>query len=66
MAELFQELETAMRKVVVARDRLQAAGARVLYREARMFHGIDPVFIHVLQNWLADLARDVPALERGS
>ena len=48
-----------------ARDRLTAAGARVLYREARMFHGIDPVFIHILQNWLADL-HHVPALEWGS
>lgn len=37
-----------------ARDRLQAAGARVLYRESRMFHGIDPVFVHILQNWLAE------------
>jgi len=37
-----------------ARQRLQAAGARVLYRESRMFHGIDPVFIHVLHNWLTD------------
>ena len=31
-----------------------------------MFHGIDSVFVHVLQNWLADLADDVPALERSS
>jgi phospholipase/carboxylesterase len=38
-----------------ARDRLKAAGTRVLYRESRMFHGIDPVFVHVLQNWLAGL-----------
>ena len=37
-----------------ARRRLQAARAHVLYRESRMFHGIDPVFIHVLHNWLAD------------
>lgn len=37
-----------------ARHRLEAAGARVLYRESRMFHGIDPVFLHVLHNWVAD------------
>jgi phospholipase/carboxylesterase len=37
-----------------ARRRLEAAGAAVLYRESRMFHGIDPVFVHVLQNWIAD------------
>ena len=44
-----------------ARRRLQSAGAQVLYRESRMFHGIDPVFIHVLHNWLAET---VPAAER--
>lgn len=44
-----------------SRRRLEAAGARVLYRESRMFHSIDPVFVHVLQNWLADITRDVPA-----
>lgn len=49
-----------------ARRQLDTAGARVLYREARMFHGIDPVFVHVLQNWLADLTHDIPALEPGS
>jgi hypothetical protein len=46
MAELFQELETAMRKVVVARDRLQAASpdtpdyqaARTEYLEATVHH----------------------------
>ncbi len=43
-----------------ARRRLEAAGAHVLYRETRMFHGIDPVFVHMLQNWLADLT-DVSA-----
>jgi hypothetical protein len=32
-----------------------AAGTRVLYCESRMFHGIDPVFVHVLQNWLAGI-----------
>ena len=43
-----------------ARRRLQAAGARVLYREPRMFHDVDPVFLHVLNDWLAD---SVPAAE---
>jgi phospholipase/carboxylesterase len=49
-----------------ARRRLEAAGARVLYRESRMFHGIDPVFVHVLQNWLADAISPLPAAERRS
>ena len=35
-----------------ARRRLEAAGLDVLYRESPMFHSIDPVFLHVLQNWL--------------
>jgi phospholipase/carboxylesterase len=39
-----------------ARRRLEAAGARVLYRESPIFHGIDPTFIPVLQAWLADVA----------
>jgi phospholipase/carboxylesterase len=43
-----------------ARRRLEAAGARVLYRESRMFHDVDPVFLHVLRNWLADV---VPAAQ---
>ena len=42
-----------------ARRRLEEAAARVLYRESRMFHAIDPVFIHVLHNWLADTVRAV-------
>jgi phospholipase/carboxylesterase len=41
-----------------ARRRLQAAGARVLYRESPMSHAVDPVFIHVLRNWLTE---SVPA-----
>jgi phospholipase/carboxylesterase len=43
-----------------ARDRLQVAGARVLYRESPMFHDIDPIFVHVLQNWLADVTQLTP------
>jgi phospholipase/carboxylesterase len=38
-----------------ARDRLEEAGADVLYRESPMFHAIDPVFVHVLQNWVAGI-----------
>lgn len=49
-----------------SRGWLEAAGARVLYRESRMFHSIDPVFVHVLQNWLADITQDVPATGPGS
>lgn len=33
-----------------ARRRLEETGARVLYRESPMFHGVDPVFVHVLRN----------------
>ena len=46
-----------------ARRRLEAAGAQVLYRETRMFHAIDPVYVHVLQNWLTSLTHDIPAGE---
>ena len=42
-----------------ARERLQDAGASVLYRESRMFHGIDPVFVHVVQNWLTETVEPV-------
>ena len=46
MVELVQELETAMRKVIVARDRLEAASpnsphyqeARIEYLEATVHH----------------------------
>jgi phospholipase/carboxylesterase len=47
-----------------ARRRLEAAGARVLYRESRMFHSIDPVFVHVLQNWLLETVRGVFGAEQ--
>jgi phospholipase/carboxylesterase len=46
-----------------ARRRLEDAGMRVLYRESRMFHDVDPVFLHVLRNWLADV---VPAAQRSA
>ncbi|MDP9222741.1 MAG: phospholipase [Actinomycetota bacterium] len=37
-----------------AKDRLQAAGASVLYRESRMPHTIDPNFLARLVPWLED------------
>jgi phospholipase/carboxylesterase len=40
-----------------ARRRLEAAGARVLYRESPIFHGVDPGFLPVLANWLAQIKR---------
>ena len=38
-----------------ARARLEAAGARVVYRESPMFHAIDPGFVDVLQSWVAEV-----------
>ena len=38
-----------------ARQALETAGARVLYRESPMVHAIDPLFVHALQGWLADV-----------
>jgi phospholipase/carboxylesterase len=38
-----------------ARDRLQAAGADVLYRESPMGHTIDPRVLPDLQAWIRDL-----------
>jgi phospholipase/carboxylesterase len=37
-----------------ARDRLQAAGAAVLYRESQMAHTIDPRVIPELQRWVTE------------
>ncbi len=37
-----------------ARRRLESAGAHVQYRESPMLHGIDPDFVYVLQDWVAD------------
>jgi phospholipase/carboxylesterase len=37
-----------------ARALLESAGARVLYREAPIGHGIDPSFLRVLAPWIAD------------
>jgi phospholipase/carboxylesterase len=42
-----------------ARDRIEAAGARVLYRESPMFHGMDQVFVPVLRNLLAEVIHGV-------
>lgn len=40
-----------------ARLRLEEAGARVLYRESQMFHAIDPLFLRVVESWLAETYR---------
>ena len=37
-----------------ARDRLQAAGAEVTWRESPMPHSIDPGFLRELPGWIAD------------
>jgi phospholipase/carboxylesterase len=37
----------------LARERLRAAGADVLYREAPIGHAIEPAFVAVLRQWLA-------------
>jgi len=37
-----------------ARDRLQAAGADVTYRESPVAHTIDPAFLGSLRGWLAE------------
>jgi phospholipase/carboxylesterase len=37
-----------------ARDRLQAAGADILYRESPMAHTIDPRIIPDLQRWVQE------------
>ena len=39
-------------------------GLPVLYPKSPVVHGIDPAFLHVLQNWLRDLAQDVSPVER--
>lgn len=38
-----------------ARDRLQAAGADVLWRESPMPHSVDPAFVGELRAWLTSL-----------
>jgi phospholipase/carboxylesterase len=40
-----------------SRDRLEAAGAEVLYRESPMQHSIDPQFVAELQPWLLEAVR---------
>jgi phospholipase/carboxylesterase len=40
-----------------ARQRLESAGAEVLYRETPMFHQIDPKFVRDVSAWLADKLR---------
>ena len=39
-----------------ARQALEKAGARVLYRESPMVHTIDPRFVGDLQGWLSQVA----------
>jgi phospholipase/carboxylesterase len=50
-----------------ARARLQAGGLDVTYRESRVWHAIDPLFIAVLHNWLraAVPPPEVAAARRG-
>jgi phospholipase/carboxylesterase len=43
-----------------ARDRLEAAGAQVLYRETPMFHQIDPQFIQEVARWLDEVLAEAP------
>jgi len=38
-----------------ARERLEAAGARVTHRESRMPHAVDPDYLGELRSWLASL-----------
>ena len=38
-----------------ARQALEKAGARVMYRESPMTHGIDPAFVPALQGWLSEV-----------
>jgi phospholipase/carboxylesterase len=38
-----------------ARDRLEAAGAEVLWRESPIAHSIDPAFVSDVRRWLAKL-----------
>jgi phospholipase/carboxylesterase len=39
-----------------ARERLEAAGAELLYRESPLGHAIDPAFVAELRSWLPGLA----------
>jgi phospholipase/carboxylesterase len=39
-----------------ARERLEAAGARVTYRESPMPHAIDPGYVEELRSWVADIS----------
>lgn len=41
-----------------ARDRLEQAGADVLYRESPMSHDVDPAFLGQLAPWLSELLAD--------
>jgi phospholipase/carboxylesterase len=39
------------------KERLEGAGAEVLYRESPMPHSVDPSFIEELQSWVGDVTR---------
>jgi hypothetical protein len=43
----------------VLADQLRPARGEPDYRESRMSPRVDPVFLHVLHNWLADSLRAV-------
>lgn len=47
-----------------ARDRLQAAGAQVLFRESSMPHSIDPGFVVELSSWVAERIGAAPDVRR--
>jgi phospholipase/carboxylesterase len=44
-----------------ARDRLEAAGADVTWRESPMAHSVDPGFVDELRSWLRDRFASAPA-----
>jgi len=43
-----------------ARERLERAGADVLYRETPMVHQIDPTFLRDVVGWLDGVLAEVP------
>ena len=44
-----------------ARRTLEAAGARVTYRESPMFHSVDPMFLRDLRGWVTEVLDGVAA-----
>ncbi|MDQ3619690.1 MAG: phospholipase, partial [Actinomycetota bacterium] len=47
-----------------ARERLQAAGANVLFRESPMPHSIDPSFLGELASWVTERIGTMPDVMR--